>query len=171
VSDDDHATPPAERLGEILTDADQTIAVAESCTGGLLGGRITAVPGASEYFERALVTYTNRAKQNALGVSRESLDESGAVSEVVAGEMAAGVRDVAGTDWGLATTGIAGPSGGTPEKPVGTVWIAVAYAGPWGSGDSFVHTEGHHFDGDRAAVRERTVDRALELFLDAKKTV
>jgi nicotinamide-nucleotide amidase len=171
VSDDDHATSPAERLGEVLTDAGQTIAVAESCTGGLLGGRITAVPGASEYFQRALVTYTNRAKQNALGVSRESLDDAGAVSEAVAGEMAAGVRDVAGTDWGVATTGIAGPTGGTPEKPVGTVWIAIAYAAPWGSGDSFVRAEHHRFDGDRATVRERTVDRSLELLLDATKTV
>jgi nicotinamide-nucleotide amidase len=166
VTDDDRSSR-AERLGEVLEERNETIAVAESCTGGLVGGRITAIPGASEYFERGVVTYTNRAKQNALAVSREALDDAGAVSERVANEMAAGVRDVAGTDWGIATTGIAGPTGGTPAKPVGTVWIGVAHAAPWGSGESFVRTEHHVFDGDRATVRELTVDRALEAVLEA----
>jgi nicotinamide-nucleotide amidase len=170
VTEDEAASRPA-RLGAVLTDREETIAVAESCTGGLLGARITAIPGASEYFERGVVTYTNRAKQNALGVARESLDEAGAVSEPVAEEMAAGVRDVAGTDWGIATTGIAGPTGGTPAKPVGTVWIGVAHAADWGSGDSFVRTEHHVFDGDRAAVRDLTVERGLEVVFEAVRTV
>jgi nicotinamide-nucleotide amidase len=168
---DDERTREAERLGAVLEDREETVAVAESCTGGLLGARITAIPGASEYFERGVVTYTNRAKQNALGVARESLDDGGAVSEAVAEEMAAGVRDVAGTDWGLATTGIAGPTGGSPSKPVGTVWIGVAHAAAWGSGESFVRTEHHVFNGDRGTVRDLTVERGLELFLETATTV
>ena len=155
-------TTQVDRLGDELRDRGETLAVAESCTGGLLGARITAVPGASDYFDRGLVTYAYGAKEQLLGVDREALDEHGAVSEPVARQMARGVRDTADVTWGVATTGIAGPSGGTEETPVGTVYVGVAYAGPWGSGSSYATVERYELDGDRDAVRERTVDRALD---------
>ena len=155
-------TTQVDRLGDELRDRGETLSVAESCTGGLLGARITAVPGASDYFDRGLVTYAYGAKEQLLGVDREALDEHGAVSEPVARQMARGVRDTADVTGGVATTGIAGPSGGTEETPVGTVYVGVAYAGPWGSGSSYATVERYEFDGDRDAVRERTVDRALD---------
>ncbi|THE65939.1 CinA family protein [Salinadaptatus halalkaliphilus] len=149
-------------VADTLRDADDTLAVAESCTGGLVGAAITAVPGASDYFDTGLTTYAYDAKRRHLGVSREALDEHGAVSEPVAREMARGVRDVADVSWGLSTTGVAGPSGGSEANPVGTVYIGIAYAGPWGSESSFATVSRYEFDGDRAAVRAQTVDRALE---------
>ena len=161
----DH-TDLATRLGEDLRDRGETIAVAESCTGGLVGGAITAVSGSSDYFDRGFVTYAYGAKQAELGVSREALDEHGAVSAPVAREMAQGARDVAGTTWGVATTGVAGPTGGSEETPVWTVYGAVAYAAPWGSVASSATAERHEFDGDRAVVRERTVERALRAVLE-----
>ena len=160
--------PPVEvRVGDALREAGATVAVAESCTGGLIGSLLTDVPGSSDYFDRSLVTYSYDAKLTALGVTRESLDEHGAVSEPVASEMAAGVRDVAGADWGISTTGIAGPDGGTPEKPVGTVYIGLAYRGEWGTGDSYTRVERHEFDGDRTQIKERIARRALSTLLDA----
>lgn len=149
------------QLGEALRSMDATLAVAESCTGGLLASRVTDVSGASDYFERGFVTYANRAKQAALGVSREALDTHGAVSAAVAEEMAAGARDVSGTDWGIATTGIAGPTGGTEAKPIGTAYIGIARAAPWGSEASRVHVEHHVFEGDRQAVKAAIADQAL----------
>lgn len=104
----------------------ETLAAAESCTGGALSAKFTAMSGASEYFWGGVVSYDNSVKENVLGVSRENLDTYGAVSEQVARQMAEGVRRVCGTTYGVATTGIAGPTGGTPDKPVGTVWMAVA---------------------------------------------
>ncbi|SIR62480.1 nicotinamide-nucleotide amidase [Natronorubrum thiooxidans] len=154
-------------VGDALRDRNETVAVAESCTGGLIGAAITAVPGASDYFDSALATYAYDAKRRHLGVSREALDEHGAVSEPVARQMAQGVRDVTDVTWGVATTGIAGPTGGTEENPVGTVYIGVAYAGPWGSESSFASVSRYVFDGDRAAVRSKTVDQALEDLLAA----
>lgn len=162
----DESPPVAARLGEELRATNATLAVAESATGGLVASRITDVPGASDYFERGFVTYANRAKQSALGVSRESLDAHGAVSAPVVEEMAAGARDVAGTTWAVATTGIAGPSGGTEEKPVGTAFVGVAHAAPWGSGASRTISVGHRFDGDRGAVKSRIADAALETLLE-----
>lgn len=162
----DDAVPVEERLGDALRDRGQTIATAESCTGGGLAARITDVPGASEYFDRAFVTYSYDAKRETLAVSREALDQHGAVSAPVAREMAAAARDLADATWGVATTGIAGPSGGTPEKPVGTVFLGVAYAGAWGSGESATTAVRAVFDGGRTAVREATADRALELVLE-----
>jgi len=158
---DEEDRPIEESLGDRLREADQTIAVAESCTGGLVGSLLTDVPGSSDYFDRSLVTYSYDAKLQALGVSRESLDEHGAVSEPVAREMARGVRDVAGTTWGVATTGIAGPSGGTAEKPVGTVFIAVAFAGEWGSGESYATVERRQFAGTRREIKAGIARRAL----------
>ncbi|MDS0297995.1 CinA family protein [Halogeometricum sp. S1BR25-6] len=154
--------PVEERLGDALRDADETLAVAESCTGGLVGSLITDVPGSSDYFDRSVVTYSYDAKLAELAVSRESLDGHGAVSDPVAREMAAGVRDTAGTDWGVATTGVAGPGGGTDEKPVGTVYVGVAYRGEWGSGDSYTTAARHEFGGDRLDVKERFARAALK---------
>ncbi|MFD1571708.1 CinA family protein [Halorubrum laminariae] len=150
-------------IGELLTDREETLAVAESLTGGLLGSRVTDVPGASAYFDRGYVTYAYDAKRELLGVSRESLDADGAVSAAVAEEMAAGARDRAGTTWAVSTTGIAGPDGGTAMKPVGLVYVGVAHAAPWGTEASFVRNERFRFDGDRAAVRRKTVDAALDV--------
>jgi nicotinamide-nucleotide amidase len=170
MSEDEDARaqfPRSRRVGEALRERDATVAVAESCTGGLVGARLTAVPGASDYFEQGVVAYAYGAKEQRLGVSREALDEHGAVSAPVAREMARGIRDTADATWGVATTGVAGPTGGTAETPVGTVYVGVAYAAPWGSGESFATAERHQFDGDRTAVREATVDAALDALLDA----
>ena len=150
-----------ERIGERLRARDEMIAVAESLTGGLVCSRLTSVPGASDYVDRGIVAYSNRAKQRGLGVSREALDSDGAVSERVASEMARGVRDTAATTWGVSTTGIAGPTGGTDEKPVGLVFISVAYAGPWGTESSFARVDRHVFDGEREAVAQQSATQAL----------
>lgn len=115
----------------LLKDAGATLAVAESCTGGTVSAGFTAMPGASAYFRGGVVAYANDVKRNVLGVDGEVLGRLGAVSGPVAEQMAEGVRRTCGADYGIATTGIAGPDGGTPEKPVGTVWIAVA--GPDGA--------------------------------------
>ncbi|ELY82965.1 CinA family protein [Natrinema gari] len=148
-------------VADALCDAEETLAVAESCTGGLIGAAITAVPGASDYFDSGLTTYAYDAKRRHLGVSREALDEHGAVSEPVARQMAQGIRDVTDVTWGVSTTGIAGPTGGTAANPVGTVYIGVSYGGPWGSAESYATVSRYVFDGDRAAVRAQTVDQAL----------
>ncbi|TKX70844.1 CinA family protein [Halorubrum sp. SP9] len=165
------ATDPAERLNAILGDRDETLATAESLTGGLVGSRVTDVPGASDYFDRGFVTYSYDAKRELLGVSRESLDASGAVSDPVVSEMAAGARDRANADWAVATTGIAGPTGGTDEKPVGLVYVGVAYAAPWGTEASFVRTERAVLDGDRDAVKRSAAERALNALVRAIEDV
>jgi nicotinamide-nucleotide amidase len=154
--------PPVEaRVGDLLRERGETVAVAESCTGGLVGSLLTDVPGSSDYFDRSVVTYSYDAKRDLLAVSREALDEHGAVSEPVAREMARGIRDTADTTWGVATTGVAGPGGGSDEMPVGTVYVGVAYAAPWGSGDSTSSVARYEFDGDRLAVKERFARQAL----------
>ncbi|MFD1641463.1 CinA family protein [Halohasta litorea] len=160
-----------EAVGRRLQDRGETLSVAESLTGGLVCSRLTDIPGASDYFDRGVVAYSNTAKQTDLGVSRETLDADGAVSESVAGEMARGIRDTAGTTWGVSTTGIAGPTGGTEEKPVGLVYIGVAYAGPWGSGSSFTRVDRHVFDGDRLTVSQQSATQALVALEDAIKAV
>ena len=157
----------ASTLGDRLRTRGDTLAVAESCTGGLLGGALTAVPGSSDYFESGHTVYAYDAKRRHLAVSRESLDEYGAVSEAVALEMARGVREVADVTWGVSITGIAGPGGGSTETPVGTVYVGVAYAGPWGTESSYAHAQRHHFDGDRRSVRHQSVIVALEAVLEA----
>ncbi|MBO7300307.1 MAG: competence/damage-inducible protein A [Tidjanibacter sp.] len=113
-------------VAELLLAKGATLSAAESCTGGALSAKFTAMSGASEYFWGGIVSYDNSVKENLLGVSREDLEQYGAVSEQVARQMAEGVRRACGTTYGVATTGIAGPTGGTPDKPVGTVWMAVA---------------------------------------------
>jgi len=159
--------PIEQRVGAALRERDDTLAVAESCTGGLVGSLVTDVSGSSAYFDRSLVTYSYDAKQALLAVSRESLDDHGAVSEPVAAEMARGVRDTAGTDWGVATTGVAGPTGGSPETPVGTVYIAVAHAAPWETGESGCTVRHYEFDGSRTEVKAKIAQTALEDLLDA----
>lgn len=157
----------ARQVGKGLPEEEETLALAESCTGGLLASTVTDVPGSSDYFDRCVVTYSNDAKQELLGVSRESLDAHGAVSAPVAVEMAQGVRDTAGTTWGVSTTGIAGPGGGTDEKPVGTVYIGVAYAGPWGTESSTAGAKRYEFDGDRESCKEQFAEQALSDLLSA----
>jgi nicotinamide-nucleotide amidase len=157
----------AERVGSRLHETDATLAVAESATGGLVASLLTDVPGASDYLDRSVVTYSNDAKQDLLAVSREALDAEGAVSAPVAREMAAGVRDTAGTTWGLSTSGIAGPTGGTEAKPVGTILVGVAFAGPWGSESSTVDASRFEFDGDRRTNKEQFARQALETLLES----
>jgi PncC family amidohydrolase len=113
-------------VGQLLKQHGLTLAVAESCTGGLISHRITDVPGSSAYYQGSVISYSNEVKERVLHVQRDTLERHGAVSEQAAREMAQGVRDVLYADVGLAVTGIAGPDGGTPEKPVGLVYIALA---------------------------------------------
>jgi nicotinamide-nucleotide amidase len=145
-----------EVVGKLLSEKGKTIAVAESCTGGLIGAKFTNISGSSKYFERGVVTYTNQAKIELLGVPQEIIDRYGAVSQEVAVLMAEGVRKLAKTDYGLSSTGIAGPTGGTPEKPVGLVYIGFAHAN-----DSFAQK--FQFGGDRITNRERAAQAALNM--------
>jgi nicotinamide-nucleotide amidase len=134
----------------------ETLAVAESCTGGLVGATVTQVPGASEVFLGGIISYSNAVKEEIVGVSGDLLERHGAVSEQVARAMAAGVRERLRATWGVAITGIAGPGGGTEDKPVGLVHWAVA--GPEG-----VAAEHRVFSGDRSTVRQRSAQSALDL--------
>ncbi len=118
-----------ERVGQLLLEKQQTLALAESCTGGLISRRITRIAGSSAYYYGGAVTYANEAKMNFLGVTPATLKKHGAVSEQTALEMARGIRERTGASIGLSVTGIAGPSGGSPEKPVGTVWMSIAREG------------------------------------------
>lgn len=145
-----------EIVGALLLQRRMTLAVAESCTGGMVGGRITNAAGSSAYFERGVVVYSNTAKTELLGVPAELIEKHGAVSREVAKAMAQGMRDRAGTSLGLAVTGIAGPTGGTPEKPVGLVYVALAT--PDG-----VAVDEHRFLGTRGQVRQRTAQTALDM--------
>ena len=136
-----------------------TVATSESCTGGLVAARITAVPGSSAMFLGGVVSYANAAKQELLGVPREVLERAGAVSAACAEAMASGVRARMKADLAVSVTGIAGPEGGTPQKPVGLVYLGVATA-------AGALTERHVFAGDRAAIRALAADRALALLLE-----
>ena len=140
--------------GRALRAAGRTLAVAESCTGGMLSEMVTAESGASEYFLGGIVSYANSAKMDLLGVPAELTQAEGAVSEAVAAAMAEGARARFGSDWALGITGVAGPTGGSAEKPVGLVYIAVASAA-----DTAVHR--HRFSGDRATIRRRAALAAL----------
>jgi nicotinamide-nucleotide amidase len=150
----------AGAVGEALRARGETLATAESCTGGWLGQRITAVPGSSAWFQGGVVSYADRVKEELLGVPAELLAAHGAVSEPVARAMACGVRRRLGATWGLAVTGIAGPAGGSADKPVGTVHLALA--GP-GEGDEAVSHRGVRFPGDRERVRWMSTQLALEM--------
>lgn len=146
-------------LGKLLHDRKLKLAFAESCTGGLVGHRITDIPGSSEYFWGSIVAYAYEAKVALLGVSWETLNSRGAVSRETVLEMARGARRVLDTDVGVSVSGIAGPGGGTDEKPVGTTWIGlVASDGEW--------AQLFHFSGDREQNKSAAADAALQLLLD-----
>ncbi len=142
--------------GKMLLHRGLTISLAESCTGGLIAKMLTDLPGSSAYLMYGVVSYSNEAKVKLLGVNRASLDKHGAVSAEIAGEMVAGVRRVGGTDLALAVTGIAGPGGGTAEKPVGLVYIGLA-------ANDLIDVREFLFAGDRATVRQQTANAALNM--------
>ncbi len=146
-------------MGGLLRSRGRTIALAESCTGGLLGAMLTSVPGSSDYFLASFVTYSNQAKVDALGVHDSVLASHGAVSAECAAEMALGARRAGRADIGLSITGIAGPGGGTEEKPVGLAFIAV-------DDGTVRRVERHVFQGDRDGIRKAAAERALELLLE-----
>src|SRR5213594_885865 len=149
-------------VGRMLLERQLTLAVAESCTGGLLGHRLTSVPGSSAYFERGVLVYSNRAKEELLGVPAEILRTHGAVSAPCAEAMARGICERAGTPCGLAITGVAGPDGGTAAKPVGTVFVALAVA-------SEVTSRRFRFLGDRASVKWQSTQAAFDMLRRALK--
>ena len=159
-------TEPLEKaVGRLLTEQKLTIALAESCTGGLIAHRLTNVPGSSAYLIGGVVSYANEAKERMLGVSHQTLQEHGAVSEETAREMSQGVRRLFQTDVALAVTGIAGPSGGTPEKPVGLVYIALTT-------EDSERCERHLWKGDRWANKEQSAEAALGMlreYLEARQ--
>ena len=150
----------AKEVQELCLGKGLTLAVAESCTGGLLGGTLTALSGSSGYFLGGVIAYSNQLKSRFLNVPEDLLESEGAVSGAVAEAMASGVSDVTGAHCGISVTGIAGPSGGTEDKPIGTVWIGV---------HTTAGTISRLFtlSGGRNAVRESAVQEALELFLEA----
>lgn len=148
----------AKTVGEQLLKRGEWLATAESCTGGLISGAITDIAGSSAWFGSGFVTYSNEAKCRMLEVDPKTLEAFGAVSAEVVGEMAEGARQLANADWSVAVSGIAGPTGGSVSKPIGTIWFAIA--GPKG-----VETFCHHFSGDRQSVRRQTVEAALSCLL------
>ncbi len=158
------AADSLEQLARAVLDACRArkllLATAESCTGGMVAAALTAIAGSSEVVERGFVTYSNRAKEEMLGVPHALLERHGAVSAEVAQAMAEGALGRASVDLAVAITGIAGPSGGSAAKPVGLVWLACG-------GRGTVAAESHVFPGDRAAVRHAATQRALELLLAA----
>jgi len=147
-------------LGAALSARGWTAATAESCTGGLVAGAITDIAGSSGWFDRGFVTYSNEAKVELLGVRAETLARHGAVSEAIAREMVVGALERSLASIAVAVTGIAGPGGGTADKPVGLVWFA------WGVRGGSVEAISHRFPGDRAAVREASVGVALAGLLE-----
>ena len=146
----------AERLGQRLKAKGHKIATAESCTGGWIAQAITDVPGSSAWFDRGFVTYSNNAKVQMLDVSPRTLAQYGAVSTETATEMVAGALANSEANWAIAVTGIAGPDGGSEEKPVGTVYVA------WQGKSGFLHVEHLQLTGNRQQIREQTVMMALE---------
>ncbi len=153
---DDYLLQLGQRLGEQLLNRNWRVATAESCTGGGVAAAITAVSGSSAWFEYGIVSYANDAKQKLLGVNNATLTREGAVSEAVVIEMARGVLALAEADIAVAISGVAGPTGGTPDKPVGTVWFA------WIKANAEVKTQLQHFSGDRNTVQKQAVVVALE---------
>lgn len=152
-----------EALAQALLAAGASVATAESCTAGMVAARLADRPGSSAYLVGGFVTYANAAKTSQVGVSPALLERVGAVSEEVAVAMAAGARERLGTTFGLSTTGVAGPGGGTPDKPVGRVHVAVS------TSDRVWHRQ-LQLEGGRGRVREQTVDEVLHLLLEALRT-
>lgn len=143
-------------IGALLTEKNFTISCAESCTGGLLTDKLTNVSGSSAYVKGAIVAYSNEVKISNLHVNAETIEKFGAVSEQTAREMAANVRHIMKTDIGVSVTGLAGPTGGTAERPVGTVYIGI-------SGSNGDRVQKFKFNGNRIAIKEKAVEAALVL--------
>ncbi len=156
IPDDAALHDLAADVGEILHSHGQSLATAESCTGGWIGKMLTDVAGSSAWFDCGITAYSYEAKEALLGVRPETLIKHGAVSEVTVLEMVSGALTHSGASVAVAVTGIAGPTGGTPDKPVGTVWIA------WKRRGGYPTMQQFHFDGDRDAVRRHTVAAALQ---------
>lgn len=148
-----------ERVGQRLRTLGATIATAESCCGGLISHRITNISGSSDYFAGGVVSYSNEAKIKMLDVEESALEKYGAVSDIVAIEMAQGARRAFLSDYAISVTGIAGPTGGTEDKPVGLVFVGVA-------SPSGIRVERYLFKGSRDDIKEQTADKALELLLE-----
>jgi nicotinamide-nucleotide amidase len=146
----------AAQVGELLKSHGMLLATAESCTGGSVAQAVTDISGSSAWFERGFVTYANVAKEEMLGVRRDTLEAHGAVSEATVREMVQGALQHSHAHVALAVSGIAGPTGGTPDKPVGTVWFA------WGLRDGEIRAQVYHLDGTRAEVRRQSVQIALQ---------
>jgi nicotinamide-nucleotide amidase len=160
MPDDKTLRDLAAQLGELLLARGWSVTTAESCTGGWIAKVLTDIAGSSQWFARGFVTYSNAAKFEMLGVPAADLENHGAVSEPVVAAMAAGASLAANSQCAVAVSGIAGPDGGLPGKPVGTVWFA------WRSGDA-ITTRMERFDGDREAVRRHSVAVALEGLIEA----
>lgn len=150
------------RIGAALRSLGMTLALAESCTGGLIGHRLTNIAGSSDFFLGGIVAYAYDAKERLLGVHHQTLYEHGAVSRETAIEMARGARQRLGADVGLSVTGIAGPTGGLPGKPVGLTWIALSTR----EGET---AEEHVWQGDRLSNKERSAEAAMEMLLGSLK--
>ncbi len=145
-----------QRIGEMLVERKELLTTAESCTGGMISAAVTDISGSSAWFDRAFITYSNEAKQQMLGVKVETLQQYGAVSIETVVEMCKGALHHSNASWAIAVSGIAGPTGGTPEKPVGTVCIG------WANKNGYCEYVTEHFSGDRAQVRQQTVVKALQ---------
>jgi PncC family amidohydrolase len=159
LSNKPSGTMLAKKLGALLTQNAKTLAVAESCTGGLLGGAITAVPGSSAYFKGGVIAYSNELKQRLLGVPKSLLDKKGAVSAETVEAMASGACRACHTDCAIAVSGVAGPGGGTREKPVGLVYVGIA-AG------KKVRSYRYLLKGNRRSIRKQAVREALERMVE-----
>lgn len=164
MASDGELSELARQVGHGLKAAGWRLALAESCTGGWVGKLVTDVAGSSAWFERGLITYSNEAKQQLLGVTAAALSRSGAVSAEVAEAMAQGALASSAANLALAVTGIAGPDGGSADKPVGLVWFALAVK------HGAAETLSRQFDGDRDAVRRQAVQTGLNLILAATRT-
>lgn len=163
--DDQMLLTYAQQLGEALAERGFMLASAESCTGGWIGQAVTAVAGSSAWYDRGFVTYSNHAKQQMLGVQSATLTQYGAVSEQTAQEMAAGAIKMSDAQLAVAVTGVAGPTGGSKEKPVGMVCFA------WASRQGFARSKTHFFSGNREAVRRQAVGTALQGILKLLKDI
>jgi PncC family amidohydrolase len=160
VQDSAADTDVARQVVERLTERGETVALAEACTGGLIGHLLTDVPGASQVFIGGVVAYANSVKQSLLGVTSEALLGHGAVSAETVRLMAIGVQQALRSDWGIAVSGVLGPTGGTEEKPAGTAWVAIA------APDSDVRAERFLWQSDRAGNKRHTAERALRMLAE-----
>lgn len=160
----ENLTQQAEKIVRLYTERKLVLATAESCTGGLIAACITAIPGSSAVFDRGFVTYSNKAKTEEIAVPETLISDKGAVSEEIAGAMAKGAREATGTDVAVAVTGIAGPDGGSEEKPVGLVYIGLATRTSY-------DVRRYLFEGDRTSVREQAALKALSWLYAAAKEI